>query len=76
MIPGYFLVWYDSGQIGNIAQKAVIPGYFLVWYDCRQLLNFSAVAVIPGYFLVWYDQHPIPDMLLWSCDSRLFLGMV
>ena len=33
VVPGYYLVWYNSKTIRRQDQGVVVPGYYLVWYN-------------------------------------------
>ena len=33
VVPGYYLVWYNSGGGSAVCSKVVVPGYYLVWYN-------------------------------------------
>ena len=55
VVPGYFLVWYNSCDKISSILIAVVPGYFLVWYNRKKQNKQGNLAVVPGYFLVWYN---------------------
>ena len=33
VVPGYYLVWYNSGMNLLFRMVVVVPGYYLVWYN-------------------------------------------
>ena len=37
VVPGYYLVCYNSAAVGNSVACAVVPGYYLVCYNCRRM---------------------------------------
>ena len=33
VVPGYYLVWYNTWTQVVKARTVVVPGYYLVWYN-------------------------------------------
>ena len=59
VVPGYYLVCYNSSNacIGSLA--AVVPGYYLVCYNRKKRIFRKNTAVVPGYYLVCYNFQPV-----------------
>ena len=55
VVPGYYLVCYNSCALHERQYIAVVPGYYLVCYNLLLLQIGSMVAVVPGYYLVCYN---------------------
>ena len=57
VVPGYYLVCYNSVQTQLLHWYAVVPGYYLVCYNVYTLDSFTSFAVVPGYYLVCYNRE-------------------
>ena len=55
VVPGYYLVCYNSVKMSKLRGTAVVPGYYLVCYNTLQGGAFRLFAVVPGYYLVCYN---------------------
>ena len=55
VVPGYYLVCYNSIIDFAIEFNAVVPGYYLVCYNYEQTGLSPHEAVVPGYYLVCYN---------------------
>ena len=55
VVPGYYLVCYNSERQQQKQKTAVVPGYYLVCYNdwCGDIK--ARIAVVPGYYLVCYN---------------------
>ena len=62
VVPGYYLVCYNSPAHSVKSISAVVPGYYLVCYNKDLLASFEQDAVVPGYYLVCYNQRAF-----WIC---------
>ena len=76
VVPGYYLVCYNKGEMIANVYCAVVPGYYLVCYNYMILEHDDEGAVVPGYYLVCYNSVFINCMETLSCSSRLLLGML
>ena len=57
VVPGYYLVCYNTKYDIIITQGAVVPGYYLVCYNFPLRNAAMSVAVVPGYYLVCYNRE-------------------
>ena len=55
VVPGYYLVCYNTLQSGAFRLFAVVPGYYLVCYNIACAYICLCGAVVPGYYLVCYN---------------------
>ena len=55
VVPGYYLVCYNSSGFETFSGKAVVPGYYLVCYNLGCTAALAYPAVVPGYYLVCYN---------------------
>ena len=58
VVPGYYLVCYNTGGVMTLRDSAVVPGYYLVCYNFAYILLMPHLAVVPGYYLVCYNSYP------------------
>ena len=56
VVPGYYLVCYNSSVSKALIAIAVVPGYYLVCYNKINLMKIRGMAVVPGYYLVCYNR--------------------
>ena len=75
VVPGYYLVCYNSRSSQGCSHSAVVPGYYLVCYNAFFSPASAVVAVVPGYYLVCYNITLQHDKFR-CCSSRLLLGML
>ena len=59
VVPGYYLVCYNSGSRKITGSPAVVPGYYLVCYNIACAYICLCGAVVPGYYLVCYNAFPM-----------------
>ena len=57
VVPGYYLVWYNTSDALTGSESVVVPGYYLVWYNDRTIVPIAEMVVVPGYYLVWYNYN-------------------
>ena len=57
VVPGYYLVCYNSECSRFNSFTAVVPGYYLVCYNFKHIEPFFGTAVVPGYYLVCYNPN-------------------
>ena len=57
VVPGYYLVCYNSNPVPPKSISAVVPGYYLVCYNPAAELEEMVLAVVPGYYLVCYNRE-------------------
>ena len=63
VVPGYYLVCYNSESGNAYPIGAVVPGYYLVCYNFYYvIINFN-YAVVPGYYLVCYNGNGKPCII-------------
>ena len=60
VVPGYYLVCYNNGEVTTVLSVAVVPGYYLVCYNSIIIASSSNNAVVPGYYLVCYNGNGKP----------------
>ena len=63
VVPGYYLVCYNTNGQNIIADNAVVPGYYLVCYNYSMPLDEFMRAVVPGYYLVCYNGNGKPCII-------------
>ena len=56
VVPGYYLVCYNTDARDSQTITAVVPGYYLVCYNKKERMVTSEAAVVPGYYLVCYNE--------------------
>ena len=57
VVPGYYLVCYNSAVSLTHPSSAVVPGYYLVCYNMASAISMLGAAVVPGYYLVCYNNN-------------------
>ncbi len=57
VVPGYYLVCYNTPYFATHFVYAVVPGYYLVCYNVGGISYTKASAVVPGYYLVCYNNN-------------------
>ena len=57
VVPGYYLVCYNTGSWFSLQSFAVVPGYYLVCYNDTDNSTGELEAVVPGYYLVCYNRE-------------------
>ena len=55
VVPGYYLVCYNTNNGNTTISRAVVPGYYLVCYNLSDGSISCNMAVVPGYYLVCYN---------------------
>ena len=60
VVPGYYLVCYNSPAASASSFSAVVPGYYLVCYNMEIYIALFLHAVVPGYYLVCYNGNGKP----------------
>ena len=58
VVPGYYLVCYNTPSAEKKRPIAVVPGYYLVCYNLCSKKDIYFSAVVPGYYLVCYNDIP------------------
>ncbi len=57
VVPGYYLVCYNSLLGFTYKIFVVVPGYYLVCYNPLTISITSSRVVVPGYYLVCYNRE-------------------
>ena len=57
VVPGYYLVCYNSSPPDMRPMYVVVPGYYLVCYNKSCLGLSPCSVVVPGYYLVCYNRE-------------------
>ena len=57
VVPGYYLVCYNTSWKRKCSRVAVVPGYYLVCYNFTLSGLRPHPAVVPGYYLVCYNRQ-------------------
>ena len=57
VVPGYYLVCYNSTFVSAGETIVVVPGYYLVCYNFIIASSSNNKVVVPGYYLVCYNRE-------------------